>query len=152
MNTTTTTATPAWATTWAIMPELPTATAENISKGQSHRKTIANIWDNLKDYAAGTLEGIWNQTAKRREQVRQVATAAALFVFRFVWFASIFCATFAVLALLSCEMTNVLPHFWPLRLVVFAVIGALSVAFEVLLIMATRRIDRATDHRLFNMY
>jgi len=159
--TTTTTAAPVWATTWAIMPELPTATAEDISNEQQPRTAtawaticarFATLWAILKDYAAGTCDSIQNRTAKAARKVAKVATRAALYLFRFVWFAAIICATFGTIAALASAAADVLPHFWPLRLVAFFVIAAAAIGVELLLIAGTRRIDNATNNRLFNMH
>jgi hypothetical protein len=84
--------------------------------------------------------------------VAKVITRAALYLFRFVWFAVILVATFATLAGLCSVMADALPSFFLLRLVGFLVCAAAAVGVELLLIAGTRRIDRATDCRLFAMH
>jgi uncharacterized membrane protein len=160
-TTTTTTAAPVWATTWAILPELPTATAEDISNEQQPRTAtawaticarFATLWAILKDYAAKTWDRIQNRTAKAARKVAKVAARAALFLFRFIWFAAILCASLGTLYALGSATADVLPHFWPLRLVAFFVMAAAAIGVELLLIMGTRRLDDATSNRLFNLH
>jgi Zn-dependent protease len=162
--TTTTTAAPVWATTWAILPELPTATAEDISNEQQPRTAtawaticarFATLWAVLKDYAAGTWDSIQNRTAKAARKVAKVATSAALYLFRFVWFAGILAVTFFMIYVTAYA----LGHFDPLHNVTewiripfgLICIGCTSIGAELLLILLTKRIDRATNCRLFDM-
>lgn len=91
-------------------------------------------------------------TTTAARKVAEVATRAALYLFRFVWFAAIICATFGTLAGLASAAADVLPHFWPLRLVAFFVISAAAVGVEILLLLGTRRFDEATNNQLFNMH
>lgn len=160
--TTTTTAAPVWATTWATLPELPTATADNISNEQQPRTAtawatiaarFATLWAILSDYAAGT----WLYTIKpAAAKFGRKAAAFALRAFRFVWFAGIFAVTLFVFYVTAYA----LGHFDPLHNVTewiripfgLICIGCTSIGAELLLLLLTKRIDRATNNRLFNMH
>lgn len=160
--TTTTTAAPVWATTWATMPELPTNAPAIIESKRESRPArvwatvcarLATLWAILKDYAAGT----WFFTIKpAAAKFGRKAAAFGLRAFRFVWFAGIFAVTLFVFYVTAYA----LGHFDPLHNVTLWIripfglicIGCTSIGTEILLILLTKRIDRATNNRLFAMH
>ena len=160
--TTTTTAAPVWATTWATMPELPTNAPAIIESKRESRPArvwaticarLATLWAILSDYAAGTwLYTIKPAAAKFGRKAAHIITRAALYAFRVVWFAAILVATFETLYALIVTIGDLLPNIIIIRILFFFIFAAAAVGVELLLIAGTRRIDNATENRLFNMH
>lgn len=93
-TTTTTTAAPVWASTWATLPELPTATAnEPQSKRESRAARLLAV---LKDYAAGTANSIKTHAKRTADRIGRAARcigAAALLLLVRVLFMAVGLAT-----------------------------------------------------------
>ena len=139
---TTTTTAPAWATTWAILPELPTTATAAIESKRDSR--AADIWQSIK----ATAEITARKAAK-------AITRIALYTFRAAWFAAIFIVTIAAMwgtmyYIGHAEILNGVTDWVriPGGLLLTPII---SIGTEILLIILTKRIDRATNHRLFNI-
>ena len=87
--TTTTTAAPVWASTWATLPELPTTTAnEPQSKRESRAARLLAV---LKDYAAGAANSIKAHAKRTADRIgraaRCIGAAALLFLVRVLYVA-----------------------------------------------------------------
>ena len=127
-TTSTTTAAPVWANTWAIMPELPTTTATApATKRESH---AARLWATLKDYAAGTWDGIRNRTRRAADKTRRAAATIAKATRRLLGVLLLVfgcLSTFALFVLILNVAADHVPFVLALRLLL--VIPAAAVAF-----------------------
>lgn len=111
------------------------------------------LWLTLKDYVQGT----WQYTIKpAAAKVGHALALVGLYAFRVLWFVGILCVTLAAMfgagyLLGQCDALCDLP-LWLRVPAAFPVLFACPFFVELLLVKISKKMDRATDGGLFNMY
>lgn len=132
-----------------------TATANENEPQTENKSKAAELVAVVADYAAGT----WAYTIKPAavkfgRKAAKVINRAALYLFRFVWFAAIAAATLGTMfamATLLADMPHTLTAWVRIPFGLVAVFGS-TLAVEFALLAISKRIDRATNSRLLAMY
>lgn len=109
----------------------------------------------IADYVAGTWDSIKTRSRKAWNRTKKAAARVALVSFRVLWFAGILAACGFTLGFVASQLADVLPaglHWFPRMLVGLVALFGSTLGVELVLLMITRRIDRATNNRLFAMH
>ena len=120
---------------------------------QSSARRFASV---VADYMAGTWDSIKTRSRKAWKKVAPILSRFALRAFRVLWFVGILAACVFVMGatatyLADCETFHQLPALVRIPAGCVAVFGG-TLAVEFALLVISKRIDRATDHKLFAMH
>lgn len=130
--------------------------SESKSKSDSEAKPARRFAAVVADYIAGTwLYTIKPAAVKFGRKAAHIITRAALFAFRLVWFAAIFCASVGTMLATGYGLSFTPLQHTPilLRILLFAVcIFSTTAGIEGLLLYISKKIDNATNNRLFAMH
>lgn len=130
--------------------------SESKSESESEAKPARRFAAVVADYIAGTwFYTIKPAAAKFGRKAAHVITRAALFAFRFVWFAAIFCASVGTMLATGYGLSFTPLQYAPilLRILLFTVcIFSATAGIEGLLLYISKKIDNATNNRLFAMH
>lgn len=120
---------------------------------QSSARRFASV---VADYMAGTWDSIKTRSRKAWKKAAPTLSRFALRAFRVLWFVGILAACAFVMGataayLADCETFHQLPALVRIPAGCVAVFGG-TLAVEFALLVISKRIDRATDHKLFAMH
>lgn len=120
---------------------------------QSSARRFASV---VADYMAGTWDSIKTRSRKAWKKAAPTLSRFALRAFRVLWFVGILAACVFVMGataayLADCETFHQLPALVRIPAGCVAVFGG-TLAVEFALLVISKRIDRATDHKLFAMH